>query len=64
MFAFFDQYAYSNQLWSPDSQALVYSGRAPDSNGSGGSTIQVISVDGNAPPLVIAPGNLAFWSPR
>ena len=64
MFAFFDQYAYSNQLWSPDSDALVYSGRDPDANGTGGSTIQVISVDGNDPPLVIAPGNLAFWSPR
>ena len=64
MFAFFDQYAYSNQLWSPDSNALVYSGRDPDANGTGGSTIQVISVDGNDPPLVIAPGNLAFWSPR
>ena len=64
MFSFFDQYAYSNQLWSPDSSALVYSGRDPDANGSGGSTIQVISVDGDDPPLVIAPGNLAFWSPR
>ena len=64
MFAFFDQYAYSNQLWSPDSSALVYSGRDPNANGTGGSTIQVISVDGNGPPLVIAPGNLAFWSPR
>lgn len=64
MFAFFDQYAYSNRLWSPDSSALVYSGRDPEANGTGGSTIQVISVDGNGPPLVIAPGNLAFWSPR
>ena len=64
MFAFFDQYSYSNRLWSPDSQALVYSGQAPDANGTGGSAIQVISVDGNEAPLVIAPGNLAFWSPR
>ena len=64
MFAFFDQYAYSNRLWSPDSSALVYSGRDPDANGTGGSAIQVISVDGSSPPLVIAPGNLAFWSPR
>ena len=64
MFAFFDQYAYSNSLWSPDGRSLVYSGRDPDANGTGGSAIHVISVDGSSPPSVIAPGNLAFWSPR
>ncbi len=64
MFAFFDQYAYSNNLWSPDGRSLVYSARDPDANGTGGSTIQVVSIDGVSPPRVIAPGNLAFWSPK
>ena len=64
MFAFFDQYAYSNSLWSPDGRSLVYSGRDPNANGSGGNTIQVISIDGSSPPQVVAPGNLAFWSPK
>ena len=64
MFAFFDQYAYSNNLWSPDGRSLVYSARDPDANGTGGSTIQVVSIDGATPPRVIAPGHLAFWSPR
>ena len=64
MFAFFDQYAYSNSLWSPDGRALVYAGRDPDANGTGGSTIQIISVDGASPSRIIAPGNLAFWSPK
>ena len=64
MFAFFDQYAYSNNLWSPDGRSLVYSARDPDANGTGGSTIQVVSIDGASPPRVIAPGHLAFWSPK
>ena len=64
MFAFFDQYAYSNNLWSPDGRSLVYAGRDPDANGTGGTTIQVISIDGSSPPRVIAPGHLAFWSPK
>ena len=64
MFAFFDQYAYSNNLWSPDGRSLVYSARDPDANGTGGSTIQVVSIDGSSPPRVIAPGHLAFWSPK
>ena len=64
MFAFFDQYAYSNNLWSPDGRSLVYSARDPDANGTGGTTIQVISIDGSSPPRVIAPGHLAFWSPK
>ena len=64
MFAFFDQYAYSNNLWSPDGRSIVYSARDPDANGTGGSTIQVVSIDGATPPRVIAPGHLAFWSPK
>ena len=64
MFAFFDQYAYSNNLWSPDGRSIVYSARDPDANGTGGSTIQVVSIDGASPPRVIAPGHLAFWSPK
>ena len=64
MFAFFDQYAYSNNLWSPDGRSIVYSARDPDANGTGGSTIQVVSIDGSSPPRVIAPGHLAFWSPK
>ena len=64
MFAFFDQYAYSNNLWAPDGRSLVYSARDPDANGTGGSTIQVVSIDGASPPRVIAPGHLAFWSPK
>jgi TolB protein len=64
MFSFFDQYAYSNSLWSPDSRSLVYAGRELSSNGSGADTIFVLPVDGSAPARAIAPGSLAFWSPR
>ena len=64
MFAFFDQYAYSNNLWSPDSRALVYSGRDLNANGTGNNTIQIVPADGSTLPVTIAPGSLASWSPR
>ena len=72
MFQFFDQYAYSHMLWSPDSRFLIFSGRLSLSASSAGllgqsdrrgskvfliDTGPVITVD------EIAEGVLAFWSP-
>ena len=72
MFQFFDQYAYSHMLWSPDSRYLVFSGRLSLSASSAGfmgqsdrrgskvfliDTGPVITVD------EVAEGVLAFWSP-
>lgn len=54
---FFDQYALSHRLWSPDSSALVL----PVVDGD---TTQIVVVprDGT-PPQAIAEGLMAFWSP-
>lgn len=65
-FAFFDQYAQSNAVWSPDGQALVAAGwdvadgRPLPSAAPG---IYVIPADGRTPPRRIGPGSQAFWSP-
>ncbi|MCH7786344.1 MAG: PD40 domain-containing protein [Chloroflexi bacterium] len=73
MFQFFDQYAYSHSLWSPDSRALVFAGTldedAVTASFSYGSSIQgphilVTGIEPDSLPLVIADGILGFWSPR
>ncbi|MCB0166421.1 MAG: hypothetical protein KDI79_19480 [Anaerolineae bacterium] len=53
---FFDQYALSHRLWSPDSQALVLPIKK-----AGVSEITVAAIDG-AQPVTLAPGEIAFWS--
>ena len=54
---FFDQYALSHRIWSPDSQALVL----PMINGEGLAEITVIPVDGG-PLQPITRGVIGFWS--
>ena len=55
---FFDQYAQSHRLWSPDSNALVLPMRVQDE-----SHVFVIPVAGGQ-PQDIAVGDMAFWSHR
>ena len=65
MLTFFDQYANSSSLWSPDSRHLVFSGRVTGDGAEGdGSVSQVYVVDVEDPSSVepIATGSLAFWS--
>ena len=65
--SFFDQYAYSHSLWSPDGSALVVAGNeGPESgrrNGSGPSGGQVYVVDADTGEAQrIASGKTAVWS--
>lgn len=72
MFQFFDQYAYSHLLWSPDSRYLVFSGRLGLSASSAGFMAQsgrigskVFLID-TGPVITVdevVEGVLAFWSP-
>jgi TolB protein len=55
---FFDQYALSHHLWSPDGSALVLPLVADD----GRAQITIIPLDGSQ-PRVIADGEIAFWAP-
>lgn len=56
---FSDQFAQSMQVWSPQSDALVYAARMPGRR----SVIAVQALD-EAEPQIIAPGIFAAWSPR
>ncbi len=55
---FFDQYALSHSLWSPDSSALVLPVRE-----EGGNVILVVPTGGGRPSR-LAEGDVAFWSGR
>jgi Tol biopolymer transport system component len=56
---FFDQYARSMTLWSPDSQAFAYAAVSPTS----GSTIFVQLLDADE-PVPVGRGQFVSWSPR
>ena len=70
VFSYFDQYAHSHSLWSPDSGSMVFAGRIATGALSASLTqhpadhILVLATYANATPQVIADGYLAFWSPR
>jgi TolB protein len=53
---YFDQYALSHRIWSPDSLAIVL----PVVNGRN-SQVTVIPINGD-PSRPIAEGNMPFWS--
>ncbi len=55
---FFDQYALSHRIWSPDSSSIVL----PLVDDTGESRITLIPADGS-PSHAIADGVAAFWSP-
>ncbi len=55
---FFDQYALSHRLWSPDSTSLVLPAIAE----GGAGEILVVKADGSD-PVRVASGSVAFWRP-
>ena len=73
IFQFFDQYAYSHTVWSPDSSSIVFAGdlltdsvtaslgRHP---GHSSFHIVVVDVEPVAEAHVITEGIMGFWSPR
>lgn len=73
LFQFFDQYAYSHSVWSPDSANLVFAGNivgnaATASGGAhpGHRGFHIIVADAAdaAAPQLVGEGIMAFWSPR
>jgi TolB protein len=55
---FYDQYARSHSLWSPDSKAVVL----PLVDDDDVAHIAVVPTDGR-PPSIVADGEIAFWAP-
>lgn len=73
MFQFFDQYAYSHSLWSPDSASIVFAGdlltdsvTASVGGHPGHSSFHIVVVDVEpvAEAHVVGEGMMGFWSPR
>ncbi len=73
MLQFFDQYAYSHSVWSPDSKTLVFAGNLLSESvtasmsahpGHEGTHIIVLDIAPVASASLIAEGIMAFWSPR
>ena len=65
--AFFDQYAYSHQVWSPDSRYLVFTGSlagagSDASQGRSVSQVFVVDVERSLFPVPLDDGFLASWS--
>ncbi len=58
LLTYFDQYALSHQLWSPDSASILM----PITTSDGATRIAVLPRDGSDPILI--DGQAGFWSPR
>ena len=68
---FFDQFAYSHRVWSPDSRAVVFAGGIVGNVGVSASLslqeipkVLVLSVEPASTAQTLADGILATWSPR
>ena len=57
---FFDQYAQSHRMWSPESDAFVFVGQLTD----GRTGVWVQNVDGAEAPRAAGQGVFASWSPQ
>jgi TolB protein len=55
---YFDQYALSHRVWSPDGASILL----PVIGDDGTEALEVLPADGTA-PRVLAPGSMGFWSP-
>jgi TolB protein len=62
LLTYFDQFAQSHRLWSPDSRYLVYAEQAADGNGQ--ITVLDTSAEGTVTyaTYAIAQGNIGVWS--
>ena len=55
---YFDQYALSHRVWSPDGTSILL----PVVGTDGVESLELLPADGSA-PRVLAPGSIGFWSP-
>jgi TolB protein len=68
VFQYFDQYALSHRVWSPDGRSFVFSGAIEDDSASPhpilSPRVYVVDVTGKQPPLGVGDGHTGFWSPK
>jgi len=59
LLSFFDQFAQSHRIWSPDSRHIVYGELTPDRQ----SVVTILNVERqDSVPLTIAEGQIGVWS--
>lgn len=60
---FFDQYALSHRIWSPDSDAIVLPMTKRDAEDDDRAVVYIVpALRGGGTPQPIAEGSMAFWS--
>jgi TolB protein len=68
VFQYFDQYALSHRLWSPDSKRFVFTGAAGSdarpAEGLQNPQVYTVEAAEHAKPRVLTDGHIAFWSPQ
>jgi TolB protein len=68
VFQYFDQYALSHRVWSPDSRYFVFTGSAgKDAHPAialRNPTVYVVEAVAHATSKSLSDGHVAFWSPR
>jgi TolB protein len=68
VFQYFDQYALSHRVWSPDSQHLVFTGSAgADADPALAlrhPTVYTVAATAHTTPKALSDGHIAFWSPQ
>jgi TolB protein len=68
VFQYFDQYALSHRLWSPDSKQFVFAGSAGTdihpAVAAQNPSVYVVDIQGQPSPQALTDGHIAFWSPQ
>jgi TolB protein len=68
VFQYFDQYALSHRLWSPDSKHFVFAGAIGANvnplEGLRNPTVYTVEAVAQAKPQSLTDGHIAFWSPQ
>jgi TolB protein len=61
--SYFDQYAQSVSIWSPDSRTLLYAGWPPEADTETPAVLFTVAADGSAPAQALTPGRIGFYAP-
>jgi TolB protein len=68
VFQYFDQYALSHRIWSPDSKHFTFAGSAGaelhPAVAAQNPSVYVVEAKAKASPRSLADGHVSFWSPQ
>ena len=64
LITFFDQYAQSVSIWSPDNRTLLFAGWPPEAETDAPASLYAVPADGSAPAEALTPGRIGFYAPE